>query len=70
MSDAFSNVSTLKLLVDLTDYLKLDEVEAEHKGINPLTIELHVDLVTCADEVIKKILRAVYNMFQIRLKPK
>lgn len=38
--------------------------------INPITIELFVDLVTCSDEVIKKILRQVYNTFQVRLRTK
>lgn len=60
MSDAFSNVSTLKLIVDISEYVKL---EGEFQDLNPATIELNVDLVTCSDEVIKKILRSVYNIF-------
>lgn len=70
MSAAFSSVSTLKLIVDLSDYIKIEDVAQEFNQINPLRIDLDVDLVTCADEVIKKILRAAYNMFKLRLKPK
>lgn len=58
MSDAFSTVTSLKLIVDLSEYLRMDEID-----LNPVTIELNVDLVTCSDEVIKKILRAVFNTF-------
>ncbi|CAD8121098.1 unnamed protein product [Paramecium sonneborni] len=68
MSDAFSEVTSLKLIVDLSDYLRIED--QSYNDINPVTIELDVDLVTCSDEVIKKILRAVYNNFQVRLKTK
>ncbi|CAD8171964.1 unnamed protein product [Paramecium pentaurelia] len=68
MSDAFSKVTSLKLIVDLSDYIRLED--QVYQDINPITIELHVDLVTCSDEVIKKILRVVYNNFQVRLKTK
>lgn len=72
MSDAFSNVTSLKLLVDLSEYIKLDDTTPEkfYSTLNPLILELHIDLVTYTDEVIKKILREVYNIFQVRLKPK
>lgn len=72
MSDAFSNVASLKLLVDLSEYIKLEDssVEKFYGNLNPITLELYIDLVTYADEVIKKILREVYNIFQVRLKPK
>lgn len=43
MSDAFANVLTLKFFVDLSDYLY---VESSTEDINPLTIDLDIDLVT------------------------
>lgn len=70
MSDAFSSVSTLKLFVNISEYLSVNTTEKYYENVNPLTLEIHVELVTCADELIKKILREVYNIFQVRLKPK
>jgi hypothetical protein len=43
MSDAFANVLTLKFYVDLSDYLC---VESSTEDVNPLTIDLDIDLVT------------------------
>lgn len=48
----------------------MNTTEKYYENVNPLTLEIHVELVTCADELIKKILREVYNIFQVRLKPK
>jgi phosphatidylinositol-4,5-bisphosphate 3-kinase len=70
MSDAFSSVSTLKLLVDVDEYVRVDESVPEFKGLNPLILEFHIDLVTCADEVVKKVLREIYQVFGVRVKPK
>lgn len=70
MSDAFSNVSTLRLFVNISEYLSVNTTQKYYENVNPLTLEIHVELVTCADELIKKILREVYNIFQVRLKPK
>ena len=72
MSDAFSNVSSLKFLIDISEYIKLEDNTKEkfYANLNPLVLELHVDLVTCVDEVLKKILREVYDIFEVRLKPK
>ena len=57
MSDAFANVSSLKLLVDVSEYVYLEESNLEFKNMNPLVLEFHIDLVTCADEVVKKVIR-------------
>lgn len=74
MSDAFSKVSYLKFLVDVSEYLKLEGTnegaDYNYAELNPLVIELNVDLVTSADEVVKKILREVYNIFATKIRPK
>jgi hypothetical protein len=55
MSDAFANVTSLKFLVNISEYVKLEDTSPEqyYAKLNPLVLELHIDLVTCADELIK-----------------
>jgi hypothetical protein len=45
MSDAFSKVSTLKFYIDISDYLYVEN----SPELNPLTIDLDIDLVTWYD---------------------
>ena len=65
MSDAFSDVSNLKFLIDISEYIRLEDNTREkfYDNLNPLVLELHIDLVTCVDEFLKKILREVYDIF-------
>lgn len=62
MSEAFNNVNSLTILVDVSQYLKLED-----QDLNPITIEMNADLAQGADGVVNKILKKVYNMFQVRL---
>jgi hypothetical protein len=38
--------------------------------MNPLTLEFDVDLVTCADEVVRKVLKEIYSVLGVKIRPR
>ncbi|CAD8088033.1 unnamed protein product [Paramecium primaurelia] len=72
LSQAFVKVNSIKLQVKLNQYRELfqnmpAEVQLMEK---PNIVEIEAGLVTGADEVIKSVLREVYQRFSVKLRPK
>ena len=38
--------------------------------MNPLSLEFDVDLVTCADEVVRKVLKEIYSVLGVKIRPR